>query len=404
MTQRDSFLHAIYENPDDVALRLVFADWLEDQGDPLGEFIRVQCELDQGVEGGQFDELCRRESELLQRHRQEWLGAAALLDQLDHPYDHAFTFSRGLPESVYLPVGGLVEHADLLAACPTVYRAGLFEVRGNGAALAECAALRRFRAIEIADWIWPQDAFLFATSSNVAGLESLTIWLGNRDELAVWEPVVFELDHLRHVSLVQLWGGRLAQPYRSWTNARADTLAARFNEAHSAPIAVVERPFDRHFPLDGDLTADLYAGRQHANRLALAGVRYHQGYVTLAHFDSQGDLIGEETRSLRGVFTRKPEHEGQLYHPADVLDFLKREIGFELDLIHVKEFATAEMGVELWGTHYVEYIANPDAAPDEDEDRRQAGVNLLGWLSSGNFSITFGNQMWAGDNGKIHTT
>jgi uncharacterized protein (TIGR02996 family) len=35
----------ILENPDDDAPRLVYADWLEEQGDPLAEFIRLQCEL-----------------------------------------------------------------------------------------------------------------------------------------------------------------------------------------------------------------------------------------------------------------------------------------------------------------------------------------------------------------------
>jgi uncharacterized protein (TIGR02996 family) len=45
MPERDSFLHMILENPDEDAPRLVYADWLEEQGDPLAEFIRLQCEL-----------------------------------------------------------------------------------------------------------------------------------------------------------------------------------------------------------------------------------------------------------------------------------------------------------------------------------------------------------------------
>jgi uncharacterized protein (TIGR02996 family) len=38
------FLADILANPYDDGPRLVFADWLEERGDPLGEFIRVQCE------------------------------------------------------------------------------------------------------------------------------------------------------------------------------------------------------------------------------------------------------------------------------------------------------------------------------------------------------------------------
>jgi carbon storage regulator len=39
------FLQAIVEEPGDEGTRLVFADWLEERGDPLGEFLRHQCRL-----------------------------------------------------------------------------------------------------------------------------------------------------------------------------------------------------------------------------------------------------------------------------------------------------------------------------------------------------------------------
>lgn len=38
-----AFIAAIHENPRDDAIRLIFADWLEERGDPYGEFIRLQC-------------------------------------------------------------------------------------------------------------------------------------------------------------------------------------------------------------------------------------------------------------------------------------------------------------------------------------------------------------------------
>ena len=46
MTERDAFLQAILEKPDDDAPRLIFADWLEEYGEPeRADLIRVQCEL-----------------------------------------------------------------------------------------------------------------------------------------------------------------------------------------------------------------------------------------------------------------------------------------------------------------------------------------------------------------------
>src|SRR5438552_114024 len=40
-----AFLRLIAAAPDDDAPRLIYADWLEERGDPRGSFIRVQCAL-----------------------------------------------------------------------------------------------------------------------------------------------------------------------------------------------------------------------------------------------------------------------------------------------------------------------------------------------------------------------
>ena len=40
MSEQDAFLKEILANPADREVRLVFADWLEENGDPRGELIR----------------------------------------------------------------------------------------------------------------------------------------------------------------------------------------------------------------------------------------------------------------------------------------------------------------------------------------------------------------------------
>src|SRR5262249_58171476 len=48
VTPDDAFLRDIIADPDDDGLRLIYADWLDDHGDPeRAEFIRVQCRLAQ---------------------------------------------------------------------------------------------------------------------------------------------------------------------------------------------------------------------------------------------------------------------------------------------------------------------------------------------------------------------
>ena len=43
MITPEEFIQEILANQDDDTPRLIFADWLEERGDPRGEFIRVQC-------------------------------------------------------------------------------------------------------------------------------------------------------------------------------------------------------------------------------------------------------------------------------------------------------------------------------------------------------------------------
>jgi uncharacterized protein (TIGR02996 family) len=74
LSQHEAFLRAIFESPDDDTARLVYADFLHEQGDEdRAELIRVQCEL--ARKSGQIEhrdrvwELATRERELLDRLR-----------------------------------------------------------------------------------------------------------------------------------------------------------------------------------------------------------------------------------------------------------------------------------------------------------------------------------------------
>jgi uncharacterized protein (TIGR02996 family) len=45
MNDDNHFVQAILASPDDANLRLVYADWLEERGDPRAEFLRTEAEL-----------------------------------------------------------------------------------------------------------------------------------------------------------------------------------------------------------------------------------------------------------------------------------------------------------------------------------------------------------------------
>ena len=83
---RDELLAQVYEHPEDDGPRLIYADWLSAQGEPLGEFILLQCMRARAGE----QQPGRRELELWERFRYKWQGS--LMDYLE--YDEV-VFRRG---------------------------------------------------------------------------------------------------------------------------------------------------------------------------------------------------------------------------------------------------------------------------------------------------------------------
>ena len=96
MMDEDAFLKAIRKNPDDDTPRLTFADWLEKQGDPWGEFIRIQCALARMSEDDdRRTEQQIRSGKLLAEHQAAWIGRNWWI--LEHKKK---TFRRGFLEEI----------------------------------------------------------------------------------------------------------------------------------------------------------------------------------------------------------------------------------------------------------------------------------------------------------------
>jgi uncharacterized protein (TIGR02996 family) len=80
----------IKSNPEDDHLRLILADWLEEQGDPRGEHIRLQCQLARMDEDDPDREaVAMRVWQVERPHRDGWLGPL-------HELGGACRFVRGL--------------------------------------------------------------------------------------------------------------------------------------------------------------------------------------------------------------------------------------------------------------------------------------------------------------------
>ena len=69
MSSEQDLIAEIIENPNDEALRLIFADYLEEEGDPRAELIRLQFERQAMPRfDPQRDKLRKRELKILKSH------------------------------------------------------------------------------------------------------------------------------------------------------------------------------------------------------------------------------------------------------------------------------------------------------------------------------------------------
>jgi uncharacterized protein (TIGR02996 family) len=88
----EPFLRAIRENPHDDGPCLVYADWLEEQGDPRGEFTRAQCRLAHlDPLAPEYRTLSKRSRALLNRFGDTWMAT------LPKQYRRVKSFYRGFP-------------------------------------------------------------------------------------------------------------------------------------------------------------------------------------------------------------------------------------------------------------------------------------------------------------------
>lgn len=184
MSNHDAFIRTIVERPEDDGPRLVYADWLDEQGDcDRAEFIRVQIEMERYADDSPEQlSLQQRALELIERHPGEWEPplCSQLLDQEPVPY----WFRRGFVE-LNVSASTLLELADQLHdLCPipsitiTGYDTTSSPMPGLGsptlwARLAKTPALARVQTMrcEFSD----HGLIVLAESPLIRGLRHLSV-------------------------------------------------------------------------------------------------------------------------------------------------------------------------------------------------------------------------------------
>lgn len=181
MTHADAFLQDILAHPDDDAPRLIFADWLEEQGDTAGvaraEFIRVQCALASGqLPPPRKAKLRLREQQLRYEWEEEWAHPIRRLVE-------TWQFHRGFIEEISIRSDSFIAVADRLCRKAPIQRLSLMHPRQCGlsnsvnvAAIADNENLRRLRFLSLNDnRLESRDVNALVVSEHLTSLTTLDL-------------------------------------------------------------------------------------------------------------------------------------------------------------------------------------------------------------------------------------
>jgi uncharacterized protein (TIGR02996 family) len=141
-----AFMEAIVNRPDDDTPRLIYADWLEERGDPRGRFVRVQCALERMADNDpRLPSLADEAADLLAAHEAEWIAPLrgyvrdwrfrrGFVDWVDA--DESWVLAQTAASFASFPVRGIClrfqpRSMPDLAACPHLARIECLSFRGG---------------------------------------------------------------------------------------------------------------------------------------------------------------------------------------------------------------------------------------------------------------------------------
>jgi uncharacterized protein (TIGR02996 family) len=143
MTHGDAFLQAVLAEPDDDAPRLIYADWLEERGDPRGAFIRLQCALERIVPA----DLARPDLEdeagdLLHQNEEEWTAPLRGIAS-------EWRFRRGFVEEATVAGDEFLARGDDLFSEFPIIRLRIRLRRGQVGGVAASSHLGKLRTLDV---------------------------------------------------------------------------------------------------------------------------------------------------------------------------------------------------------------------------------------------------------------
>lgn len=172
MSDHDALLNAIAEHPEEDTPRLMYADWLEENGEPeRADFVRTQVYLAQpGLPSGDKPPLVKQNVHYLTNWVREWQAQLPELTGITWG-----DFNRGLIEEVRAtderPV---IAHAADIFAVPGVHVLRLWRLT-DGKALALVPELERLRVLRVIGGTSAAHLNALLDSPHLRGLTALDL-------------------------------------------------------------------------------------------------------------------------------------------------------------------------------------------------------------------------------------
>jgi uncharacterized protein (TIGR02996 family) len=211
MLVEGAFLQAILADPDDDAPRLIYADWLDEQGESQrAEFIRVQCALARAPRHDPaWGELWDRQRDLIVANGNGW--SAALRQFVTN-----YWCRRGFADEVWLSGQALLAHAATIFAMAPLRTAHVREIGPEGVrSLTALSSLGSLSTLDLSgnggEWRYERGR----------GRQLVRPGIGNEgaEHLAGWRGLgQLRLLDLRGCAVSEAAAGRI----RSSRHARAD--------------------------------------------------------------------------------------------------------------------------------------------------------------------------------------
>ena len=179
-TENTAFLNRIIEAPDDDTVRLVYADWLDENGAPeRAAFIRLQIESER-AEPVTDNPAREHASRLLDQYGEQWAAEVGFRA----PGVSSVYFRRGFIESVRAFAAVFVRHGAGWVHRAPVRGLRLTHVAGGSSRLGACRHLQRITELQLCDpSLGTRDLRELITSQNLR-LRSLQIQGGSGED--VW--------------------------------------------------------------------------------------------------------------------------------------------------------------------------------------------------------------------------